>query len=127
MTDTSIDQVRSLSNRQRSLGDSGLNETLKWYVGSSEIEDNIYKYLFKPNQGIGLAYLSDKKTEKMPIFVSRTILTNGTIASSGLLPGETRGIKIKLVSQKILTPFEKIVRFKKEECGIGNWQQNEAI
>jgi hypothetical protein len=126
MTESSIDQIRRLSNRQRSYGNSGQNETLKWYVGSSEIEDNIYSYQFRPNQGIGLAYLSNKKTEKMPIFVSRTVFNNGTVGSSGLLPGETRGIKVKIVSQKILTPFEKNVRVKRPDCGRGSWQKNEV-
>ena len=126
MTNTSIDQIRNFSNRQRSYENSGQNETLKWYVGSSEIADNIYSYQFGPNQGIGLAYLSDKKTEKMAIYVSRTSLTNGIVASSGLLPSEAKNLKIKIVPRKILSPFENIVRFKKNDCGKGNWQVNEV-
>jgi hypothetical protein len=127
MTDSSIDQIRDLSNRQRSFGDSGENETLKWYVGSSEIGDNIFNHDFRPNQGIGLAYLSSKKINNTPLFIARTTLTNGQTATTGLLPQETKKIKIKIIGQKILKPFEKMVRIQKAECGSGNWQVNQSL
>jgi hypothetical protein len=126
MSETSIDQVRNLSNRQRSFGESHENETLRWYVGSSEINDNIYSYKFSPNQGIGLSYLSDKRASHTPLFVSRTIVVNDHLASSGLLPSTTKDLKIKIIAQKLITPYEKKVRFVRSDCGRGYWRTNEV-
>lgn len=125
MTDLSIDQVRGLSNRIRSYGESGQNETLKWFVGASDIEDNVYSHKFNPNQGIGLAYISDKKIEKKPIFVSRSTLSNGLSSTSGKLPSETKGLKIKITPQRLLEPFEKTTRVTLPNCGHGNWDVNQ--
>ncbi len=126
MTDSSIDKISELSNRQRSFGETGENEILKWIIGVSQISDNVYSYQFRHNEGIGLAYLSDKKTEKMPIYVSRTTLSNGIVSTSGTLPLETNNIKIKVMSQKILTPFERITREVRGDCGRGDWDRNEV-
>jgi hypothetical protein len=128
MTSTSIDQIRGLSNRSQSYEGTGLNETIKWYVGSSHIEDNVYSYLFKPNEGIGLAYISDKKVEKKPIFVSRiTLATTQHSASSGKLPFETRDLKIKFVPLTFQVPVEKFVTVVLSNCPKNqNWETNQV-
>ena len=128
MTSTSIDQIRGLSNRSQSYEGTGLNETIKWYVGSSHIEDNVYSYLFKPNEGIGLAYISDKKVEKKPIFVSRiTLATTQHSASSGKLPFETRDLKIKFVPLTLQVPVEKYITVVLPNCPKDqNWETNQV-
>ena len=127
MTPTSVDQVRGLSNRSQSYGETGQNESIKWYVGSSHIEDNVYSYLFKPNEGIGLAYISDKKASMRPIYVSRTTLDTTQIsAKSGQLPSETQNIKIRLVPQKFLIPIENYESVILPNCPRGNWETNQV-
>jgi hypothetical protein len=127
MTPTSIDQIRGLSNRSQSYGETGQNESMKWYVGSSHIDDNVYSYLFKPNEGIGLAYISDKKALMRPIYVSRTTLDTTQIsANSGKLPTETQNIKIKFVPQKFLIPVENYESIVLPNCPRGNWETNQV-
>lgn len=125
MTSTSIDQINGLSNKIRSFGETGQNETLKWYVGANSISDNIYSYEFGPNEGIGLAYVSDKKIEKKPIYVSRLSLNSAqNISTSGSLPVETKNLKIRLVPRKLQIPVGNFQTFTQPNCGRGDWDEN---
>jgi hypothetical protein len=128
MTSTSVDQIRGMSNRGQSYEATGLNETLKWYIGTSIVEDNVYSYLFRPNEGIGLSYISDKKVLKRPIFVSRvTLATTQSLASSGDLPKETRDLKIKFVPKTLLVPVEKYETLVLSNCPEDKfWTTNEV-
>lgn len=127
MTPISVDKLRGLSNRIQSHEDTGLNETFKWYVASSYKEENIYSHLFKPGEGIGLAYISDKKVEKRPFYVSRAILdSTQSSVKSGNLPIETKDIKITFVPKKFLVPVEKYESVVLPNCPQGNWEINEV-
>jgi hypothetical protein len=128
MTSTSVDQIRGLSNRGQSYEASGLNETLKWYIGTSNVEDNVYSYLFRPNEGVGLAYISDKKVLKRPLFVSRvTLATTQGSASSGDLPKDARDLKIKFVPKTFQVPVEKYETLVLSNCPQDKvWTTNEV-
>jgi hypothetical protein len=117
MTDSSIDQIKGFANKIRTYGESGTNETLKWFVGANTINDNIFSYPFNVNEGISLAYVSDKKLENNPIFLSRLVLDNNIATSStGLLPPEVRNLKIKFTPKKLEIPFEDWETFIRADC-----------
>jgi len=125
MTDRSIDQVRGLSNRERSFGDSGGNEILRWYIGSSEIGSSIYTHSFSPGVGIALSYLSDKKTRKTPSHVSRGSFGTHSRFGTGVVALGAKDLKIRFKSNKILIPTEKLSYFTRPDCGRGNWSVNQ--
>jgi hypothetical protein len=122
----SIDQIGGLYNRERSFGDSGKNETLKWFIGAEYINESIFDHDFRPNEGIGLAYFSDKRSENIPLYLSRDILTNEKPSFSGKLPINTNTVKIRIVPILVQIPYSKVRKVTLPHCGNGAWETDEV-
>ncbi len=117
LTGNSIDQIDGLANRIRSFGESRSNELLKWFVGANYINDDVFAYKFKPNEGIGLAYLSNKKVERTPIsIVTGFINNNGPSFNSNFLPIDTNSFKLLLTPKSLLIPVENVERYIRSDC-----------
>lgn len=117
LTGNSIDQIDGLANRIRSFGDSRSNELLKWFVGANYINDDVFAYKFKPNEGIGLAYLSNKKVERTPIsIVTGVINNNGPSFASNFLPIETNSFKILVTPKALLIPTDNSEMYIRSDC-----------
>lgn len=113
---TSIDQVRGLSNRVQSYGD-GTNESLRWFIGTSAIFDNVFNYNYGPGDGIGLAYISDKKVEKKPTYIKRGFVNNSLNSySSAKFPSDVTEIKIRFNVEKRITPFTVHEEIRRATC-----------
>ena len=117
MTNSSIDVVRGFNNNRRAYGQTGENETLRWFIGSSSVDDNVFSHNYEAGDGIGLAYLSDKKTQKKPIYISKSIINNSQqVNLVESLPSNTKNIKIRIEPLMYQIPVEFKTFVSLENC-----------
>jgi hypothetical protein len=126
ISDGGIDGIEGFFNRERSMSEIGQNESLKWFIGAEFVNENIFEHEFRPNEGIGLAYFSNKRSDSTPLYLSRAILSPDKMANSGKLPLKTSNSKIRIIPKNIQIPVAKKKQIIRGDCGNGRWDVNEV-
>ena len=128
MTSSSIDQIRTYSNRTRTYGESGANENLKWYIGTNGLSENLFKTQFTTKDGISLSYISDKKFDRKPIYTTRNNISNAyKLVQTTKLPLETKNVKIRIVPETYNVPTQMTRVVSRTDCARGTtWRTNDV-